>query len=299
MQFQRLRAVREVVRHDFSLTRAAEFLNTSQPSITRHLQMLEKQLGVELFLRDGKRFLGLSPAGEALFPIIERALNAIQELQRGARDVAAGAVGDLTIAASHTYARYSLPPFVERFIRAHPNVRLRLRQGHRKQIVEWLEAGEADVTISTIPRQSNPQLQFFPYYRNYWSVLVRHDHPLLAVRRLTFKSIAEYPIITYDQEFGMHREILDEFAKKGLNISVALSAPDADMIKTYVAAGLGIGLVVHTAYDKGKDTELRAIDVKHLFKPSTTYIGLRRGPVVNPHVRALLKFMAPSVAAAL
>jgi LysR family transcriptional regulator, cys regulon transcriptional activator len=295
MKLDQLRSVREIARQKWNITRAAEHLNASQPGVTRHLQTVERTLGVKLFVRDKKRLVGLTAAGRLLLPIVERALNAVEDLRRAAEDFNSGAAGDLTVATVHTHARYALPPALERFVHDYPAVRLRLRQGNRVQVCDWVSAGEADLAVAIPPTQSFPQLAFFPCFELHRIVLTTHRHALLRKRHITLKDIAEYPIITYDSEFAARGEIMEAFEESRLPVNVVLSATDADIMKTYVRAGLGVGIVAHTAYHPDQDKGLRAVDARHLFKSNAVHISVRRGGYLSIHALNLIRMFAPQV----
>ncbi len=282
VKLQQLRSAREVISQGFNLTRAAERLNASQPGVTRHLQELERELGVVLFIRNGRRIGGLTAAGRTLMPVVTRVLNGVDDLQRVARDLGAGAAGEVTVATIHTHARYYLPRVIERFVRDHPQVRLRMRQGTRAEVAAWVSRGEADFSVASAPAEPFPDLVFHPCYTVQRVVLTRPGHPLAKLRRIGFEDIARWPIITYDHAAGAWAEIERGFVSRGLSANVVLSAIDADLMKTYVRSGLGVGIVADVAYDAEQDRDLHAIDGRHLFPATSVHIGMRRGDVLPP-----------------
>jgi LysR family cys regulon transcriptional activator len=295
MNLQQLRSACEVARRDLNLTRAAEHLNASQPAVTRQLQLLEQELGLPLFLRSGKRLAGLTPAGRALLPVALRVLDNVEDMRRIARAMASGSEGEITVATVHTHARYVLPSAIDRFVRERPRVRLRLRQGSRAQVAGWVAAGEADFSLATLPHEAFSEVEFHPCYEVHRIVLVRPDHPLLGVRHPTLRAVAAHPVITYDQDFAAREEITQAFEAQGLHPNVVLSATDADIMKTYVRSGLGVGIVAHLAHSPAQDRDLVAIDARHLFPSVTAQVGLRRGTVPSPHALHLISLFAPEV----
>jgi DNA-binding transcriptional LysR family regulator len=299
MKLHQLRSAQEVVAQGLNLTRAAERLNASQPGLTRHLQLLERDLGVALFVRNGRRIAGLTAAGRALMPIIGRVLRGAEDLARVAREQAAGIAGEVTVATIHTHARYVLPPFIERFVRDHPAVRLRLLQGSRAEVAAWVSGGEADFSLASAPREAFPDLVFHPCYTVHRLLLTRHDHPLAGRARVRLEDIARYPLVTYDHAAPAWAEILHAFEHAGLRTNIVLGALDADLMKTYVRSGLGIGILAHVAYDQEKETDLHAIDCRHLFAQTVVHVGIRRRETPTRHALDLIALFAPAVRRAL
>ena len=295
MKLHQLRSVQEVVAQGLNLTRAAERLNASQPGLTRHLQLLELELGVAMFVRNGRRIGGLTAAGEALTPIIMRILRGVDDLGRVARDHALGIAGEVTLATIHTHARYFLPRHVERFVRDHPAVRLRLLQGTRAEVAGWVRTGEADFSVASAPREAFPDLAFHPCYTVHRVLLTRHDHPLAGRSGVRLEDIAHYPLITYDPAAPAWAEIVHSFERTGLRTNVVLGAIDADLMKTYVRSGLGIGIVAHVAHDPEADSDLCAIDCRHLFAKTAVHLGVRRCGELTRHVLDLIGLFAPGL----
>lgn len=295
MKLHQLRSAQEVVAQGLNLTRAAERLNASQPGLTRHLQLLERELGVELFVRNGRRISGLTAAGRALLPIIARVLRGIDDLGRVARDHALGTAGEVTLATIHTHARYFLPRHIERFVRDHPAVRLRLLQGTRAEVAAWVSSGEADFSVASAPREAFPDLAFYPCYTVHRVLLTRHDHPLAGHRGVRLEDIARYPLVTYDHAAPAWAEIEYSFERAGLRANVVLGAIDADLMKTYVRSGLGIGIVAHVAHDPETDNDLCAIDCSHLFTKTAVHVGVRRRGELTRHVLDLIGLFAPEL----
>ncbi|HET9644114.1 MAG TPA: CysB family HTH-type transcriptional regulator [Burkholderiaceae bacterium] len=277
MNFQQLRSVREAVRQDFNLTAVAQVLNTSQPGVSRQIRELEDELGVEIFVRAGKRLTGLTPPGENILPIVERLLLDAENLRRAGEEFASQSKGRLAIAATHSQARYALPTAVRDFRASHPQVVLNLHQGAPRHVAELLLSGEADIGIATEALSQYRDLVALPCYRWTHSVMVPEGHPLLDAKPLTLARIAKYPIITYDAGYTGRAHIDEAFRRQGLEPELVLTAIDADVIKTYVELGLGVGIVASIAYDEERDRHLRALDARHLFALNMTRLAVRRG----------------------
>jgi len=293
MNFQQLRYVREAVRQNMNLTEVANALHTSQSGVSKQIKDLEDELGIDIFVRRGKRLTGLTEPGRAVHGVIERMLLDAENLRRVARQFADEDSGHLVVATTHTQARYALPKVVQRFREAFPKVHLALRQGSPQQIAQAIISGEADIGISTEALDRYPEIVTFPCYSWHHVVVVPKTHPLVGRADLTLEAIAAYPLITYDQDFTGRSHIDDAFAKAGAAPDVVLTAIDADVIKTYVELGMGVGVVAAMAYDPKRDTELVALDTQHLFAASTTRVGLRRGAFLRQYAYRLLEMFAP------
>jgi LysR family cys regulon transcriptional activator len=292
MNFQQLRSVREAVRRGFNLTEVAAVLHTSQPGISRQIRELEDELGVEIFIRVGKRLTGLTPAGARVLPWVERLLLDADNLQRAGDDFRLGDAGMLSIAATHSQARYALPSAVHDFRARHPKVQLQLHQGSPTQIAQMLLTGTADVGIASHALADEPELVALPCYRWTHSVIVPPGHALLD-GPLTIARLAEHPVITYDTGFTGRGSIDDAFARAGLKPRVVLTAMDADVIKTYVELGMGVGIIAAIAFDEERDAHLRAIDARNLFPINTTSVGVRRGGLLRAYAYDFITLFAP------
>lgn len=298
MNFQQLRSVRETVRQGFNLTLVADALHTSQPGVSRQIKELEEELGAELFVRAGRRFLGLTPTGEQALPLIERLLQDAENLRRVAADYAAADRGLLTVAATHTQARYALPGAVRDFRDSHPGVSLHLQQGSPRQIAELVISGAADLGIATEALAEYPELVTLPCYR--WShiVVVPRGHELADGQALSLQRLAQFPLVTYEPGYTGRRHIDEAFAKEGLAVDVVLAAMDADVIKTYVELGIGVGIIASVAFDEQRDDHLVALDARHLFALNTTRVALKRGSFQRSYVHAFIQTFAPTLTAA-
>lgn len=277
MNFQQLRSVREAVRCGFNLTEVAATLHTSQPGVSRQVRELEEELGVELFVRAGKRLLGLTTAGKALLPIVERLLQDADNLRRAGQDLQGREEGRLSIAATHSQARYVLPHVVKDFRARYPRVSLHLHQGSPRQVAEMLLNGTADIGVATEALAEYDTLATLPCYRWSHSIVVPPGHPLLALgEAVTLQDLVRHPIITYELGYTGRAHIDEAFAQAGLQPDVVLTAMDADVIKTYVELEMGVGVIASVAWDDERDARLRVIDAGHLFQVNTTRLAVAR-----------------------
>ncbi len=296
MNFQQLRAVRETARSGYNLTEVAQLLHLSQPGISRQIRDLEDELGFEIFVRAGKRLTKLTPPGEALLPVVERLLLEAENLKRVAEDFTAVTSGRLSIAATHSQARYALPTVVRDFRNLYPQVTLNLHQGSPKQVAEMLLSGEADVGVATEALAQYEQLVALPCYRWTHSLIVPPGHPLLQGEGpVTLEQLASFPIITYEPGYTGRAHIDDAFRKAGMQPDIVLTAMDADVIKTYVELGLGVGIVASIAFDEDRDRTLRAVDARHLFEVNLTRLAVRRGSWLRGFVYDFIESFAPTL----
>ncbi|MFZ2295816.1 MAG: CysB family HTH-type transcriptional regulator [Polaromonas sp.] len=294
MNFQQLRSVREAVRCNFNLTDVANALHTSQPGVSRQIRELEEELGIELFVRAGKRLTGLTDPGAHVLPIVERLLLECGNLKKAGQEYMAQQNGLLSIAATHSQARYALPPAVQEFRAQFPNVKLHLHQGSPKQVADMLMSGEVDVGIATEALNDYPELVALPCYRWTHSVIVPPGHPLLD-SPLTLENLARFPLITYDTGFTGRTHIDQAFTQRQLAPNIVLTAMDADVIKTYVQLGMGVGIVASIAYEAERDTALRALDAGTLFGINLTKLAVRRGSYLRGYVYAFIESFAPTL----
>ncbi len=293
MKLQQLRYLCEVVRQNLRISAAAEALHTSQPGVSKQLRLLEEELGVDILVRNGKRVVALTEPGKALVAIAERMLRDAENLKRMGEDFRNEARGRLTIAATHTQARYALPETVRRFSRLYPDVRLSLHQGNPRQIAEQVISGEADFGIATEALTLYDDLVTLPCYEWHHCAICPPRHPLLKARHVSLETLARYPIVTYDVAFSGRAKISEAFEQEGLEPNVVLTAIDADVIKTYVELGLGIGIVAHMAFDPKRDRNLRAIDLGHLFPSNVSRIGIRRGAYLRRYMYDFIELFVP------
>jgi len=295
MNFQQLRYIRETVRQGLNLTQAAKRLYTSQPGVSKQLRELEDELGVEIFVRRGKRLIALTEPGKAVVKIIDRVLIEAENLKQVGREFKDQQSGALVVATTHTQARYALPRMVPEFKKRFPKVRLMLQQGSPPHLAEMVIAGDADIAIATEALDHYPQLLALPGYSWHHSIVVPAKHELLKLARVSLDDLAKYPLITYDTAFTGRSHIDEAFQSRGLAPDIVLTAIDADVIKTYVELGLGVGIVASMAYEPGRDRALRAIDAGHLFRSSTTRVAIRRGAFLRGYAYAFMELFAPQL----
>jgi LysR family cys regulon transcriptional activator len=293
MNLQQLRYVFEVARSGLNVSEAAAALHTSQPGVSKQIRLLEEELGVDVFVRQGKRLTAVTDPGREVLKIAERMLCDLDNLRSVGKEFGAEEVGTLTIATTHTQARYVLPPVIGAFMWRHPNVRVSLRQGSPTEVCERVLAGEADLAIATEAIAERDNLVMLPCYQWNRCVIAPPDHTVLRAKPLTLEAIARYPLITYDFAFTGRSQINKAFAARGLTPNVVLTAIDADIIKTYVTLGLGIGLVATMAFDPKQDKGLRAADAAHLFESATTRIGIRKNAWLRGYAYGFIELFAP------
>ncbi len=304
MNLNQLRFVRETVRQDFNLSQAAQVLFTSQPGVSKAIIELEEELGVQIFVRHGKRIKALTEPGRAVLPIIERLLLEAENLKRVGSEFSTGDNGTLVIATTHTQARYALPSVVKEFTRQYPNVRLSLLQGAPLHLAELVRRGEADVAIATESIGDAEGLISVPCYQWQHAVVMPLDHPLMNVlgtppdmsgKRLTIEALARYPLVTYHREFAGRSRIDAAFAQRHLTPDIVLEAIDADVIKTYVKAGLGVGLVAGLAVENDASDGLASVPAGHLFGHNVTHLAVKRGTVLRGFVYRFITLFAPNL----
>jgi LysR family cys regulon transcriptional activator len=276
VNFQQLRIIRETVRRNFNLTEVANALHTSQSGVSKHIKDLEDELGVELFVRRGKRFLGLTEPGRELVGIVERILLDTQNIKKLAEQFSNKDRGQLSVATTHTQARYALPTVVTAFKKEFPKVNLVLHEASPMEIVSMLQDGRADIGIATEALQDVPELAAFQYYTWHHGVIVPESSPLAAEKKLTLEAIAEWPIVTYQQGFTGRARIDEAFERAEVVPDIVMTALDADVIKAYVELGLGIGIIASMAFSAERDPQLRLLDARHLFDANVSRIAVRR-----------------------
>ncbi|HSC94698.1 MAG TPA: CysB family HTH-type transcriptional regulator [Burkholderiales bacterium] len=293
MKLQQLRYLAEVAKRGLNLSEAAEALHTSQPGISKQIRLLEDELGVEILVRHGKRVVQMTEPGRVILSIAERILQDSENLKQVGREFRDQAAGTLTIATTHTQARYSLPKVVSAFKQRYPKVRLTLQQGSPTQLAEMVIAGEADIAIATEALDQYPKLLALAGYQWRHCVVVPEQHPLLKEKRITLDMLTRYPIITYDPAFAGRTRIDEAFRAQELAPNIVLSAVDSDVIKTYVELGLGIGIIAMVAFDEKRDRHLRAVEIGHLIGTMTTRIAVRRGSALRGFAYAFIELFAP------
>jgi len=293
MKLQQLKTIREVARRDLSISAAAKALFASQPGISNQVQMLEEELGLKLFERHGKRLTAITPTGQAVLEMAERVLQEVENIQRLAADTRNEQSGTLSIGTTHTQARYALPAAIKTFSARYPHVHLNMVQGTPTEVAEMAANGKVDMAIATEGLAAFENLAILPCYQWNRSVIMPADHPLNSLKTLTLEAIVDYPLLTYVMGFTGRAQQDQAFLEKGLQPNVVFTATDADVIKTYVELGLGIGIIASMAFDPRKDAPLSARDVSGLFQPSTTHLGIRKGNVLRGYGYAFIEFFAP------
>lgn len=296
MNFQQLRIVRETVRRNFNLTEVANSLFTSQSGVSKHIKDLEDELGVELFVRRGKRLLGLTDPGKEMVEVVERILVDTANIKRLGEQFSNREQGQLVIATTHTQARYVLPHVVAAFRTAYPKVHLTLHQGSPTEIASMLGNGDADIGICTETLRDVAALSVFPFYSWHHGVIVPKGHALeKAAKPLTLEAIAEWPIITYHEGFTGRGNIDRTFAKAGLAPDIVMSAMDTDVLKAYVELGLGVGIIAAMAFSAKRDVGLKLIDAAHLFEANTALIAVRRGSYLRNYAYRFIELCSPAL----
>ncbi|MDA9091540.1 HTH-type transcriptional regulator CysB [bacterium] len=293
MKLQQLRYIWEVAHHDLNVSLTAKSLYTSQPGISKQIRLLEDELGVEIFSRSGKHLTRVTPTGEKILKIAGDILRQVDGIKQLTQEHNSPNHGSLSIATTHTQARYALPSIIEGFIGKYPDVSLHMHQGTPVQISEKAADGTVDFAIATEALELFSDLLMMPCYRWNRCILVPKDHPLAQLDSLTLEDVALYSIVTYVFGFTGRSRLDDAFRDKGLKPKVVFTATDADVIKTYVRLGLGIGIVAHMAYDPEADSDLVAIEAGHLFESSVTSIGFRKGTYLRGYMYDFIEAFAP------
>ncbi len=300
MNLQQFRFVREAIRRDFNLTVAARMLYTSQPGVSKAIIEFEDELGVKIFERCGKRIKGLTKPGLAVSRVIDRILGEVDNLKKVSEEFACRDEGGLVIACTHTQARYLLPRVIPAFRQQFPKVHLSLAEGSPMQLATMVLKEQADIAVATESLALTPGLVTLPIYTWEHTAVVDKKHPLAQrtfsqTKPITLAQLAAYPIVTYDRAFTGRSKIDEVFANHSIQPDIVLQAIDADVIKTYVNLGLGVGIIADVAYDPGRDSTLIGIPVGHLFGKHTARVGMKSGVFLREYVYALLEMLSPTL----
>jgi LysR family transcriptional regulator, cys regulon transcriptional activator len=295
MNFQQLRSIREAARRGYNLTEVANVLFTSQPGVSRQIRELEEELGVEIFERNGKRLTGLTEPGKGILQIVERLLLEAENLRQASQEYAGEKSGTLTVATTHTQARYVLPKVVQSFRASFPEVRIALQQSSPEHIAEWVMSGKADVGIATEGLSQFEDLVSFPCYQWSHMIVVPETHPLAALPSVSLQDLAAYPLITYDVGFTGRGHIDEAFKKAGIATDIVLTAMDSDVIQQYVSLGLGVGIVASMAVERSLASGLHALGASHLFSPNVTRLAVRRGAYLRAYTYDFILRFAPEL----
>lgn len=293
MRIEQLECLREIARRGLNVSAAADALGLSQPAVSRQLRAFERELGVDVFTRNRRRLTGVTAPGRAILAGAGRMLAEAENLVKIGRDFVAGDSGSLTVATTHTQARYALPQVIRQFRARHPGIHVGVRQGNPEEITALVRAGTADLCIGSAPAVMPPELVSLPCAALQRVVLAPRGHALARARRLTLAAIARHPIITYDDTFSGRTKVERAFAAAGLKPDFVLSAADTDVIKTFVESGLGIAIVADMAHDPRRDKGLVALSAAHLFESNTISVSLRRGDFLRAFVYTFIEMIEP------
>ena len=293
MKLHQLKYVHEVARQGLSISAAAEALHTSQPGVSKQIQMLEDELNLQIFQRNGKRLTGITEPGRHIVKLAATVMLEMQNIKRVGDEFSKVETGTLTIATTHTQARYKLPTAIKQFIELYPHVKLNIHQGNPSQVTAQVASGEADIGIATEAISLDERLMCLPCYEWNRCVVVPKGHRLIDADPLTLSKIASFPLITYDFAFTGSTIVSKVFHDAGVMPNVVLTAIDADVIKTYVGLGLGVGLIANMAFDEERDKDLVRLDCSHLFPASTTYLGVRKDTFMRGYLYGFIELLAP------
>ncbi|MBI3043549.1 MAG: CysB family HTH-type transcriptional regulator [Betaproteobacteria bacterium] len=293
MNIHQLRAICEVVKQGLRMSNAAEALFRSQPGVSRQVRDIEDEIGIRIFRRKKNKIEALTPAGREVVRVAERVLRDIDSLRLIGKEYSSNDMGELTVATTHTHARYSLPRAIEAFTVRFPKVKVTLRQGNPVQCCELAALGEVDLAIATETSRSYEDLLSLPVYRVTRCIVAPRNHPVLKEKRLTLETLAQYPIIAFDTAFSGRRVVSEAFSQAGLAHNVVLSAVDPDVTKAYVERGMGIAILSRLAYDPVKDRSLGIVDASHLFKSSLLNVSMRRHTYLRSYVLSFIELYAP------
>lgn len=295
MKLHQLKYVHEVAQQGLNISAAAVALHTSQPGVSKQIQLLEEELGLQIFLRNGKRLVGITEPGKQILKLAAQVMFDMQNIKRVGDEFTRVETGTLTIATTHTQARYKLPMAVQQFIQMFPNVKLTIHQGNPSQVSAQVASGEADIGIATESISLDERLLCLPCYEWNRCLVMPQEHPLNQSPNITLETISAYPLITYDFAFTGSTLVSKVFQDAGVVPNIVLTAIDADVIKTYVNLGLGVGLIANMAYDEKRDFPLQSIDCSHLFPNSTTYLGFRKDAFLRGYMLSFMQLLSPHV----
>ena len=293
MKLQQLRCIFQIVQSGFNISKASEALNTSQPGVSKQIKLLENEIGIKVFQRNGKRLVGLTEPGEMVLGSIEVILQESNNIKVISEEYIEKDQGTFTIATTHTQARYKLPRVVEEFVKKYPKINLNIHQGNPSQVTDQIINGEADVGIATESINLSKDIHTIPCYQWNRCIVMPKNHPLTEVRRIKLEDLAAYPMITYDYAFTGSTIVSEVFKNANIEPNIMLTAIDADVIKTYVSLNMGIGLIAEMAYEATSDHPMVSRDVSHLFPLSTTYIGIRRDNFLRKYTSDFIRMFIP------
>ena len=295
MKLQQLRCISQIVQSEFNISKASEVLNTSQPGVSKQIKLLEDEIGIKIFQRNGKRLVNLTEPGKLVLSSIETILQESNNIKVISEEYIEKDQGTFTIATTHTQARYKLPKVVEEFVKKYPKTNLNIHQGNPSQVTDQIINGEADVGIATESINLSEDILTIPCYQWNRCIVMPKNHPLTEVRKITLEDLAAYPMITYDYAFTGSTIVSEVFKNANIEPNIMLTAIDADVIKTYVSLNMGIGLIAEMAFDASTDYPMVSRDVSHLFPLSTTYIGIRRENFLRKYTSDFIRMFIPKV----
>lgn len=293
MKLQQLRYLAAIVENDLNITAAAERMHTSQPGVSKQLKQLEDELGFPIFLRQGRTLTRITPSGKRVIERAQKILKEVQNIKHLADEQKGDGRGTLSIGTTHTQARYVLPPVIRTFRERYPQVELHLHQGTSEQIAEMASRDRIDFAINTGSQDMFTNLVLLPCYRWHRRLVVPHGHPLEKETKVTIETLAKYPIVTYVFSYSGPSSLQQIFARAGKTPNVALTARDADVIKTYVRLGLGVGVIASMAVDPREDADLVSIDASHLFPAHLTWVGFHQGALLRGYMYEFLQAIGP------
>ncbi|KXI23760.1 HTH-type transcriptional regulator CysB [Photobacterium sanguinicancri] len=293
MKLQQLRYIVEVVNHNLNVSATAENLYTSQPGISKQVRLLEDELGIQIFERSGKHLTKVTTAGEEIVRISRDILSRVESIKAVAGEHTHPEMGTLNIATTHTQARYALPQVIQGFTARYPKVSLHMHQGTPSQIADAVGKGTTDFAIATEALHLYQDMIMLPCYHWNRSIVVKADHPLAQKDNITIHDLAAYSLVTYVFGFTGRSELDSAFNRSGLTPRIVFTATDADVIKTYVRLGIGVGVIASMAMDPVTDTDLVAIDASHIFEASTTKIGFKKGTFLRSYMYDFVERFAP------
>jgi LysR family cys regulon transcriptional activator len=293
MKLQQLRYLVAIVDSELNISAAADKLHTSQPGVSRQIKLLEDELGFQLFVREGRSLQRLTQQGQRVFERAQRIVREAQAIRNMSLDLRDEQRGTLSIATTHTQARYVLPSTISRFREKYPKVRLHLHQGTSEQIAEMMRTEHVDLAVATGSQSEFEHCVLLPCYEWHRRLVVPRQHPLTRLRHVTIEKLATFPIVTYVFSLTGPSSLRAAFERAGLEPDIALTARDADVIKTYVRLGLGVGIVAAMAVDQQEDPDLVSLDAQHLFPRHLTWVGFRRGAFLRRYAYDFMHMLAP------
>lgn len=292
MKLRQLEYIVEVARRGLNVSNVAEILHTAQPGISTQIRLLEEELNIQIFERNGKRLVGITQPGQTIVAMAEKILREVEDIKQVGSEFSQEDAGTFSLATTHTQARYALPKAIKAFKEVYPNVRLRIHLGNPTQVSEMVLSGVADLAITSETAQMHKALITMPCYEWDFCIITPENHPLLN-EELTLQNLSKYPLVTYDYAFSGRSIINKAFTDQGLMTNMALTAMDSDVIKSYVELGLGVGILAKMAFLEERDIYLKAKDASHLFKANTTHLGITKGKYLRQYMYAFITLFAP------